>query len=68
MWVQIGTHPGAATEEIRFDVCDQYALQTDAFARAIIEDKPVPTPLADAVANMRVIERITASAEKGVWT
>ncbi|HEY3391654.1 MAG TPA: Gfo/Idh/MocA family oxidoreductase [Lacipirellulaceae bacterium] len=68
IWVQIGTHAGAATEEIRFDVCDQYALQTDAFAQAVMEDKPVPTPLADAVANMRVIERITASAEEGAWT
>jgi predicted dehydrogenase len=68
MWVQIGTHPGAATEEIRFDVCDQYGLQTDAFAKAIMEGAPVPTPLADAVDNMRVIERVIASAEKGAWT
>ncbi len=68
VWVQIGTHAGAPIEEIRFDVCDQYGLQTDAFARAIIEGTPVPTPLADAVANMRVIERVIASAEKGAWT
>ena len=56
--------PGAHVEEIRFDMCDQYTLQADAFARAIMEDTPVPTPLADAVANMRVIERVLASAEK----
>jgi predicted dehydrogenase len=68
MWAQIGTHTGAPIEEIRFDVCDQYGLQTDAFARSIIEGTPVPTPLADAVANMRVIERVIASAEKGAWT
>ena len=55
------------TEEIRFDVCDQYTLQADAFARAILEDQPVPTPLEDAVANMRVIERVFTSAETSDW-
>ena len=51
-------------EEMLFDTCDQYTLQADAFGRAILEDTPVPTPLADAVANMRVIERIFTSAER----
>lgn len=54
-------------EEIQFDICDQYTLQADAFARAVIDDQPVPTPLADAIANMRVIERIHASAASGAW-
>ena len=36
-------------------------------ARAILDDTPVPTPLADAVANMSVIERVLASAEKQAW-
>jgi predicted dehydrogenase len=67
MWAQIGTHPGAAIEEIRFDVCDQYTLQADAFVRAIMDDTAVPTPLADAVANMRVIERVLASAKNNAW-
>ncbi len=67
LWLYVGSKPGGTSEEIRFDVCDQYTLQADAFARAILEDKPVPTPLADAVANMRVIERVLASAEKGAW-
>jgi hypothetical protein len=67
MWVQIGTHPGSPTEEVRFDVCDQYTLQADAFASAIIEDSAVPTPLADAVANMRVIERVLASVKSNNW-
>jgi predicted dehydrogenase len=67
MWAQIGTKPGTSVEEIVFDVCDQYTLQADAFARAIVEDTPVPTPLADAVANMRVIERVAASAKQAAW-
>ena len=67
MWVQIGTKPLTPIEDVVFDVCDQYALEADAFARAILEDAPVPTPLADAVANMRVIERVLASAKKSAW-
>jgi predicted dehydrogenase len=67
VWVQTGTHQGAASEEIRFEVCDQYELQADAFSRAILDEAPAPTPLADAVANMRVIERVSTSAEKGAW-
>jgi predicted dehydrogenase len=66
MWLQTGAELGPA-EEIRFEVCDQYTLQADAFARAILDDAPVPTPLADAIANMRVIERIVASAGSGTW-
>ena len=63
----VGTKSGGTTEEIRFEVCDQFTLQADAFARAILDDSPVPTPLADAVANMRVIERVLASTETGTW-
>ena len=66
IWLQTGAELGSA-EEIRFDVCDQYTLQADAFARAILDDTPVPTPLADAIANMRVIERVVASAGSGTW-
>jgi predicted dehydrogenase len=68
IWVQIGTKPGTPIEEVAFDACDQYTLQADAFARAVLDDTPVPTPLADAVASMRVIERLLASAEKSTWT
>jgi predicted dehydrogenase len=67
-WVQIGTKHGTSIEEITFDVCDQYTLQADAFCRAILDDTPVPTPLADAVANMRIIERIFASGKQSTWT
>jgi predicted dehydrogenase len=66
--VQIGTKHGTPPEDVAFDACDQYTLQADAFARAIQGDTPAPTPLADAVANMRVIERVRASAEKSAWT
>jgi predicted dehydrogenase len=41
-----------------FDPCDQYLLQTDAFSKAILENKQVPIPLEDAVANMKVITQM----------
>lgn len=45
-------------EEIVFEICDQYTIEADLFSRAVIDDAAVPTPLEDAVANMRVIEAI----------
>jgi predicted dehydrogenase len=59
-------HDGT-TDEIVFDICDQYTLQGDAMARAILDDTPVPTPIEDAVANMAVIEAIVRSAKSGTW-
>jgi predicted dehydrogenase len=56
---------GSRTEE--FEVCDQYALQGDAFARAILKRGPVPVPLEDALNNMAVIEALFRSAESGHW-
>lgn len=58
---------GGAAAEIAFPVVDQYTLQGDAFARAILDDTPVPTPLTDAIANMRVIDALVASAREGGW-
>jgi predicted dehydrogenase len=63
MWHQ----RGADITEIILEVCDQYTLQCDAFAQAVLNDQPVPTPLEDALANMRVIEAVKTSALQGVW-
>lgn len=58
---------GSAIEEIALPVCDQYTIQGDLFARAVIEDSPGPTPLEDAVANMRVLDAVALSAQRGTW-
>ena len=49
---------GSDIKEIIFDVCDQYTIQGDVFSQAIINNTPVPTPLEDAVANMKVINAL----------
>ncbi len=54
-------------EEITFEICDQYTIQGDLMAEAILNDTPVPTPISDAVANMRVIEALFESAQSGAW-
>ncbi len=63
MWHQRGDE----VEEIVLDICDQYTIQGDLFSRAILNDTDVPTPLSDAVANMKVIEAVVRSAERGCW-
>jgi predicted dehydrogenase len=58
---------GERIDEIAFEICDQYTIEGDAFSQAILDDTPVPTPLDDAVANMRVIDAVFASARTGGW-
>jgi predicted dehydrogenase len=63
IWLQ----QGSEIEEIVFDICDQYTIQGDLFSLAILNDTPVPTPLEDAVANMKVIEAVFESSKTGNW-
>jgi predicted dehydrogenase len=63
LWYQSGEH----IEEITFDICDQYTIQGDLFSQAVLNNTDVPTPLNDAVANMRVIEAIVESSQSSGW-
>ena len=56
-----------APRPIELDPVNQYRLQGEAFARAVFEGAAVPTPLADGVANLRVIEAIQRAAADGTW-
>jgi predicted dehydrogenase len=67
VWIGPGYGPGETRDEIAVPVADQYTLQADAFAKAILDDAPVPTPIEDAVANLRVIEAIIESSRQGRW-
>jgi len=50
-----------AVETLTFAPADPYGCEAAAFASAVLDGTPVPTPPADAVANLRVIERIFAA-------
>ena len=58
-----GDPPVAPAEEvIEFATEDPYASEADAFAAAVLDGTPVPVPPEDAVANLRIIERVFARA------
>jgi predicted dehydrogenase len=50
-----------------FPPCDQYTLQGDAFARAVLEGTEVPVTLEDAAGNMEVIDALFRSAANQGW-
>src|ERR1700687_4312135 len=54
-------------DELVLEVSNQYTLQADAFSRSIIDNAPVPTPLEDAVTNMRVIDAVVRGGREGKW-
>jgi predicted dehydrogenase len=58
---------GGKVELEETPVCDQYTIQGDAFSRAIREDREVPVPLEDALANMKVIDAIFRSVTTNRW-
>lgn len=51
-------HNEKGTKEVKTEIVDQYMAQCQAFSDAILNNKEIPTPLEDAVNNMRVIEMI----------
>jgi predicted dehydrogenase len=54
------------TRVIELAPADPYACETDAFAAAVLDGGPVPVPMTDAIANMRVLERLFAAAGRPV--
>jgi len=49
-------------DHVESEVADQYSLQADAFAAAVLDNSPLPLAASDSVANMEVIDRIFAAA------
>jgi predicted dehydrogenase len=66
VFVTHGGEPPVAphVEPLTFPTADPYGVEADAFAAAVIDRTGLPTPPADAVANMRVIEQIVAGADR----
>ena len=54
-------------EEIEIEICDQYTIQGDLFSLSVLKNEKVPTPIEDAVENMKVLEAVIQSAEKEEW-
>ena len=54
-----------ATETLTFPPADPYGVEADVFAATILDGTPLPFSPDDAVANLRVLERIFAAAEAG---
>ncbi len=50
-----------------FEICDQYTIQGDLFAKSILDNTRVPVPLTDAVNNMKVLEDLLRAAECTAW-
>lgn len=63
MWHQEGTD----IREVELEVCNQYLAQNDLFCEAVLSGGDVPTPIEDAVSNMRVIEAVWESGRTGQW-
>ena len=49
---------GPVTETIVFPISDQYTIQAELFAAAVLNDTAMPVSVGDSIANMRVIEAI----------
>jgi predicted dehydrogenase len=46
---------------------DQYSEEAEAFALAVLGEKPLPYGIEDAIAQMRVLDAIFASEKSGGW-
>jgi predicted dehydrogenase len=46
------------TEVLTFEPANEYTIQAERFAAAVLDRTPVPIPPSDAVANLRVIEEL----------
>ncbi len=60
-------HGKKGIKTISFPTCDQYTIQGDLFSKAILDGKPAPIPLEDAVQTMAVIDAIFRSSASGQW-
>ena len=61
----VGSVFETGVETIALPICDQYAIQAELFARAILDRTRVAWPLEQSLDNMRVIEALFRSAESG---
>jgi predicted dehydrogenase len=52
-------------EILTYEPGDQYLHQVETFARVVMGEQPQPWPIENAIASMRVLDAVRASAENG---
>lgn len=63
----VAVRKGSERMELKVEAANHYTIQGDRFSMSILENAPVPTPLSDALATMKVIDAIFQSARDGGW-
>lgn len=58
---------GMGTRDIEFPPANAYSLMFDAFADAVINNKPLPVSHLDAINNMKVIDAVQKSVKTNEW-
>ncbi|WP_375450589.1 Gfo/Idh/MocA family protein [uncultured Devosia sp.] len=62
-----GSMDGSLSRREILPACDQYTEQAEAFALAILGERPLPWGIDDAIASMRVLDAVVASERSGGW-
>ena len=62
-----GDPSGSGVETLTVDTCNQFTIQAELFARAILEGTEQMVPLEDSVRNMECLDAIVRSATSGCW-
>lgn len=65
--VELELVSGGEREVISINSCNHYVAQVDAFCESIRKQQAVPTPLSDALANMRCLDALLESHQLGTW-
>jgi predicted dehydrogenase len=64
---QLTVSTAVGERRVETEIADQYLLEFDAFAEAIINKTAAPVPISDGIANMAVLDALFASAASGNW-
>ena len=68
LFIGDGKYPGPVPDEIiEIPPIDQYTCQGEAVSRCLLGGRPVPYPIENAVANMRVLDALFKSSRTGAW-
>jgi predicted dehydrogenase len=65
--VRITVNNAVGKRDLLIGPADQYALEFEAFSKALREGKEVPTPPEDALNNQKVLDAVFRSEKTGNW-